>query len=30
MPNYGGHVGFYGPQNITYTEKRVIKFLKEA
>lgn len=30
MPKFGGHVGFWGPQNITYTEKRAIKFLKEA
>ncbi|NJB71263.1 hypothetical protein GGR42_001725 [Saonia flava] len=30
IPKYGGHVGFYGPQNITYTEKRVIKFLQES
>jgi hypothetical protein len=29
-PKYGGHVGFYGAQNITYTEKRVIKFLNEV
>lgn len=29
-PKYGGHVGFYGIQNITYTEKRVIKFLNEV
>ncbi|MCK5443488.1 MAG: alpha/beta fold hydrolase [Maribacter sp.] len=29
-PKYGGHVGFYGTQNITYTEKRVIKFLNEV
>lgn len=28
-PTSGGHVGFYGSQNITYTEKRVIKFLNE-
>ena len=25
-PEYGGHVGFYGIQNTTYTEKRVIAF----
>ncbi len=30
MPLYGGHVGFFGPQNITYTEKRAIKFLEEV
>ena len=29
MPKYGGHVGFYGKKNITYTEKRVIKFFNE-
>ena len=29
-PTSGGHVGFYGSQNITYTEKRVIKFLNEV
>lgn len=28
-PKYGGHVGFYGAENITYTEKRVINFLEE-
>ena len=27
VPKSGGHVGFYGKQNITYTEKRVIKFI---
>ena len=30
VPNSGGHVGFYGKQNITYTEKRVIKFFNEV
>jgi len=30
VPNYGGHVGFYGKQNITYTERRVIKFFNEV
>lgn len=30
MPKYGGHVGFYGKNNITYTEKRVIKFFDEV
>ena len=30
VPNYGGHVGFYGPQNCTYTEKRAIKFLEDV
>lgn len=29
MPLYGGHVGFYGADNITYAEKRVVKFLEE-
>jgi len=29
-PEYGGHVGFYGNQNITYTEKRIIKFFDEV
>jgi predicted alpha/beta-fold hydrolase len=28
-PNYGGHVGFYDKENISYTEKRVIKFFDE-
>ncbi len=28
-PKWGGHVGFYGPENITYTEKRVIKFFED-
>jgi len=26
IPKYGGHVGFYGAKNITYTEKRATKF----
>jgi len=30
VPISGGHVGFYEKQNITYTEKRAIKFLKEV
>lgn len=30
MPLYGGHVGFYGPGNVTYTEKRALKFLEEV
>jgi len=30
VPKYGGHVGFYGVKNITYTEKRVIKFMNEV
>ncbi|MBU2995710.1 alpha/beta fold hydrolase [Cellulophaga baltica] len=29
MPNYGGHVGFIGKNNMTYTEHRTINFLKE-
>ncbi|MEO9894285.1 alpha/beta fold hydrolase [Aurantibacter sp.] len=29
-PKYGGHVGFYGKNNITYTEKRAIKFLEKV
>lgn len=29
MPKYGGHVGFYAPKNLTYTEKRALKFLQE-
>lgn len=28
-PKYGGHVGFYGFQNITYTEKKVVNFINE-
>jgi hypothetical protein len=28
-PNYGGHVGFYGRNNITYTEKRSLNFIEE-
>lgn len=28
-PKYGGHVGFYGIENTTYTEKRTINFLNE-
>ncbi len=28
-PKYGGHVGFYLPQNTTYTEKRSLKFFAE-
>ncbi|APQ17137.1 YheT family hydrolase [Maribacter hydrothermalis] len=27
IPKYGGHVGFYGPNNYTYSEKRTIEFL---
>ena len=30
IPKYGGHVGFYGQNNITYTEKKAIKFLNEV
>lgn len=30
VPKYGGHVGFTGPKNITYTEKRVINFFNEV
>ncbi len=29
-PRYGGHVGFHGANNVTYTEKRAIKFLQEV
>lgn len=29
-PKYGGHVGFHAKDNITYTEKRAIKFLDEV
>ena len=29
MPDYGGHVGFYGKKN-TYTEKRAVKFFKDV
>ncbi len=28
-PKYGGHVGFWGPKNITYTERRALAFFKE-
>ncbi|MEP1018954.1 MAG: alpha/beta hydrolase, partial [Maribacter dokdonensis] len=27
MPKYGGHVGFYGKNNFTYSEKRTLEFL---
>ncbi|WP_026808630.1 YheT family hydrolase [Arenibacter latericius] len=27
-PNYGGHVGFYDRNNITYTEKRTLNFIE--
>lgn len=30
IPKYGGHVGFYGQKNISYTEKRTIKFINEV
>ena len=30
VPKYGGHVGFLNSENITYTEQRAIKFLKET
>ena len=29
MPAYGGHVGFYGSDNTSYTEKLAVKFLAE-
>ena len=29
IPKYGGHVGFYGKNNTSYTEKRTINFLME-
>ena len=29
MPAYGGHVGFYGGNNVSYTEKVAVKFLEE-
>lgn len=29
-PKYGGHVGFIDSKNITYTEKKVIKFVEET
>ncbi|SFU69047.1 hypothetical protein SAMN05216480_11398 [Pustulibacterium marinum] len=28
MPNYGGHVGFIDSENMSYTEKRSINFIK--
>lgn len=28
MPRFGGHVGFYGPKNQTYTEQRAVQFFK--
>ncbi len=30
VSKYGGHVGYYGSKNITYNEKRVIKFFNEV
>ncbi len=30
IPNYGGHVGFYGKNNISYTERKALIFLEEA
>ncbi len=30
ISKYGGHVGYYGSKNITYNEKRVIKFFEEV
>ncbi len=29
VPKYGGHVGFHGSNNATYTEKRAINFFNE-
>ncbi len=29
ISKYGGHVGFYGTNNITYSEKRVIQFFQK-
>ena len=29
-PNFGGHVGFFGKKNITYSEKRGLNFFNEA
>lgn len=28
IPAYGGHVGFWGRNNVTYTEKRALEFFK--
>ncbi|SHG54115.1 YheT family hydrolase [Flagellimonas flava] len=28
VPKYGGHVGFWGKNNITYTEKRALEFFQ--
>ena len=30
LPKYGGHVGFYGKNNVTYSEKRAINFFNGA
>lgn len=30
IPKYGGHVGFVGQKNVTYTEKRALSFFKET
>lgn len=30
VSKYGGHVGYYGSNNITYNEKRVIKFFNQV
>ncbi|MEM9362890.1 MAG: alpha/beta fold hydrolase [Bacteroidota bacterium] len=29
IPKYGGHVGFWGKNNITYTEKRALEFFND-
>ena len=29
MPKYGGHVGFVGEDNVAYSERRVLEFIKE-
>lgn len=30
IPNFGGHVGFFGKKNITYSEKRGLNFFNEV
>ena len=30
VSTYGGHVGYFGAKNYTYSEKRAIKFIEEA
>ncbi|MEH6511677.1 MAG: alpha/beta fold hydrolase, partial [Maribacter arcticus] len=30
VPKYGGHVGFYGPDNFTYTERRTLEFISNC